>query len=174
MDEPPFKGIMQMAYIVPDLQKAIAHYVDELRIGPWFVSEHFAGTDKLYRGKPTEVDMTIGMSYANQMNIELIQQIGDAPSVYREVTEARGYGFHHWGVATDTFDDDLKRYRTQGYEVAFTTSIRGARLAYVDTTRDLPGMIELIELTPNHKSVFTSWYRACQDWDGHEPIRKRG
>lgn len=174
MDEPVFKGIMQVAYIVPDLQKAIAHYVDELRVGPWFVSDHFAGTEKIYRGQPTEVDMAIAMSYANGMNIELIQQIGDAPSVYRDVADARGYGFHHWGYATDSYDDDVKRYRAQGYEVAFTTSIRGARLAYIDTTRDLPGMIELIELTPAHKTIFTGWYQAAKTWDGHDPVRKRG
>ena len=44
------------------------------------------------------------MSFAGHMNIELIQPLNDAePSVYREWIEKRGYGFHHWGRATDEF-----------------------------------------------------------------------
>ena len=43
---PSFRGIMQIAYIVPDLTAAIAQYVNQMKIGPWFVSDHFAGEQK--------------------------------------------------------------------------------------------------------------------------------
>jgi hypothetical protein len=78
---------MQIAYIVPDLKTAIEQYVGQMKIGPWFVSDHFAGEQKTYRGAPTNVDMTIAMSYSNQMCIELIQQLNDAPSVYTEIRD---------------------------------------------------------------------------------------
>jgi len=40
------------------------------------------------------------MSFAGHVMIELIEQHNDVPSVYRNIAEKRGYGFHHWGVAT--------------------------------------------------------------------------
>jgi hypothetical protein len=170
---PNFNGIMQIAYTVPDLKAAMADWTGRLKVGPWFVSEHFSGTEKVYRGAPTDVDMTIGMTYWNQMNIELIQQLNDVPSVYRDLVERRGHGFHHWGVATADFDGELERYRAQGYEVAFSTRVRVTRLAYLDTSAQLPGMVELIEATQANKDAFTAMYRATIGWDGRDPVRPR-
>jgi hypothetical protein len=168
-----FSGVMQVAYIVPDLKKAMADYTANLKMGPWFVSERFAGTEKIYRGTPTDVNMTIAMTYANQMNIELIQQINDVPSVYRDISDKRGFGFHHWGVATYAFNDDLANYRARGYDVAFSTMLRGARLAYLDTTADLPGMVELIEMNGDRETMFQTMYAATLSWDGKDPVRPR-
>lgn len=170
---PTFRGVMQIAYIVPDLKAAVEQYVSGMKVGPWFVGEHFAGEDKRYRGKPTDVDMTIAMSYSNQMCIELIQQLNDTPSVYTEIRDKRGYGFHHWGVGTYDFARDEKHYRDCGYELAFWTMLRGAPLAYFDTTADLPGMIELIEMNAVREDMFTAMYEASLNWDGTDPIRKR-
>jgi hypothetical protein len=170
---PNFDGIMQIAYIVPDLQAAVREWVDRLKVGPWFVSSHFHGTDKQYRGAPTDVDMSIAMGYWNQINVELIQQNNDVPSVYREIADKRGYGFHHWGVASNNFDADFKHYRDQGYEVAFSTKIRGFRLAYFDSTDKLPGMIELIEMSDGTRDMFGGWYRTALNWDGRDPVRSR-
>lgn len=168
-----FTGVMQIAYIVPDLKAAIGQYVSGMNVGPWFVSEHFSGEDKRYRGKPTDVDMTIAMSYSNQMCIELIQQLNDTPSVYTDIRDKRGYGFHHWGVGTYNFERDAGHYRKQGYELAFWTMLRGAPLAYYDTTAHLPGMVELIEMNTMREDMFTMMYEASRNWDGTDPVRAR-
>jgi hypothetical protein len=164
---PIFDGIMQVCYIVPDLQQAMREYAEFLGVGPWSVTEKFQPSDMLYRGQPTAPDVTIGMSYSGQLNVELIQQRDDTPSVYRETQQKRGYGFHHWGVATADFDADLARYREQGIEVAFSMTLgSGIRLAYLDTTEHLAGMIELIEMNEGVRTSFTRMFRAARDWDG--------
>ncbi len=67
--------------------------------------------------------------------------------MYREWIERRGYGFHHWGRATWQFDQDVERYRAAGHELVFLAGVpTGGRVAYMDTTADLPGYVELIEL----------------------------
>jgi hypothetical protein len=168
-----FRGVMQIAYIVPDLKAAIEQYVSLMKVGPWYVSEHFSGEQKLYRGAATNVDMTIAMSYSNQICIELIEQLNDAPSVYTEVRDRRGYGFHHWGVGTYDFHRDAARYRACGYELAFSTMLRGAPLAYFDTTTHLPGMVELIEMNKMREDMFTMMYDGSRNWDGTDPVRAR-
>ena len=47
----------------------------------------------------------------------------------------------------------------------------GSRVIYVDSTRDLPGMIELVEHTPEQERTYTEMYEAALDWDGLDPIR---
>jgi hypothetical protein len=42
----------------------------------------------------------------------------------------------------------------------------------MDTTADLPGMVELIELGASFDSVFSSFYRATIGWDGNDPVRR--
>ena len=47
----------------------------------------------------------------------------------------------------------------------------GARVGYMDTTADLPGMIELIELGAAFEPTFNRFYKASIGWDGTDPIR---
>lgn len=168
----PDNGIIQTAYVVKDIQQAMQEWATKLRVGPWFLIEHFSGQDAQYRGKPTHLDAAIAMSFAGHMLIELIQQHNDVPSVYREVVEKRGYGFHHWGVATTSFDREVEQYRGWGCDVAFYARVpSGGRVAYMDTTSFLPGMTELIELGASFDSIFGRIYAASIAWDGKNPVR---
>ena len=168
----PDDGVIQMAYVVADLHDAMRLWSTRLRVGPWFVLEHFTGVDPLYRGQPSRADVALAMSFAGHMNIELIQPKNDAPSVYREVIERRGYGFHHWGVATWSFDAAVAQYESAGYALAFGAAVpSGGRVGYMDTTAVLPGFTELIELGGAFEEVFGRFYRASIDWDGKDAIR---
>ncbi|HEY5020245.1 MAG TPA: VOC family protein [Steroidobacteraceae bacterium] len=168
----PDDGIIQMAYVVPDVRAAIKVWVEKLNVGPWFLLEHFTGNDPKYRGRDSTADVAIAMSFAGHMNIELIQPNNEAPSVYREWIERRGYGFHHWGRATWHFDQEVVRYRAAGHELAFLAGVpTGGRVAYMDTTADLPGYVELIELGGGFEPVFSKFYRASIGWDGKDPVR---
>jgi Glyoxalase/Bleomycin resistance protein/Dioxygenase superfamily len=168
----PDDGIIQMAYVVEDIQRAMQQWAEQLHVGPWFLLEHFSGVDAMYRGKPSQADVAIAMSFAGHMMIELIQPNNQAPSVYQDVIDKRGYGFHHWGVGSKDFDRDMEIYQKRGAELAFFARVpSGGRIAYMDTTAALPGMVELIELGADLEPMFTAFYRASLGWDGTEPVR---
>ncbi|HUN57649.1 MAG TPA: VOC family protein [Candidatus Binataceae bacterium] len=168
----PEGGIIQTAYVVKDIQQAMQEWITKLKVGPWFLLKHFTGEDALYRGKPTDVDVSIAMSFAGHMMIELIEQHNDVPSVYREISENRGYGFHHWGIATADFERDVERYRASGCDLAFYERVpSGGRVGYMDTTSYLPGMAELIELGASFDATFSRMYGATLAWDGRNPVR---
>jgi len=168
----PDKGIMQMAYVVKDIRDAIREWTERLNVGPWFLLEHFTGIDPVYRGQPSRADITLAMSFAGHMNIELIQPNDSHPSVYKELIDKHGHGFHHWGVATADFKNDLKRYEAKGMEVAFRLGVpTGGEVAYLDTHGALPGFVELIETGPAMERAFGRFYGAALVWDGADPIR---
>jgi len=168
----PSNGIIQMAYVVADIRKAIDSWVSDLKVGPWFLLDRFRGEDAKYRGKPSESESALAMSFAGHMNIELIQPLNNAPSVYHDTIHKRGYGFHHWGVATSDFDRDLETYRQRGYELAFFARVpSGGRVAYMDRNNELPGMVELIELGAAFEPIFGRFYATTIGWDGKDPVR---
>jgi hypothetical protein len=161
-----------MAYVVLDIHRAMEQWVSKLKVGPWFLLPNFTGIEPQYRGEPSRAEVSLAMSFAGHMNVELIQPNNDAPSVYGEVLETRGPGFHHFGVATANFDRDMERYRAAGHELAFFLRVpSGGRVAYMDTTAQLPGFVELIELGGAFEPVFNSFYRATIGWDGKDPVR---
>jgi hypothetical protein len=76
------------------------------------------------------------------------------------------------GRASWNFDRDVERYRAAGYELAFTAGVpTGGRVAYMDTTAELPGFVELIELGGGFEPAFSKFYRASIGWDGAQPVR---
>jgi len=170
--QPP-GGIMQVAFIVPDLKTALTQYSAQLSCGPWFVFEHFPLNNYHHRGKPSELDIDIAMAYSGSMCFELIQQNCDNDSVYREVQQTKGWGFHHWAVASMDFDADVEQYTAKGSELAlYGEAGPGARAGYMDTTNVLPGMIELIEINDNVEALFKEMHDQAAGWDGHSnPVR---
>jgi hypothetical protein len=106
------------------------------------------------------------------MQVELIQQTDDLPSVYMEVVATRGYGLHHCGVATRNFDAELARYQALGYEcVSSAVTMFETRAAYLDSRRDLPYMIELVELNTALVEAFEEMRQTSITWDGSRPVR---
>jgi len=171
----PDKGIMQMAYVVEDIRAAIGEWIERLHVGPWFLLDHFTGVNPVYRGRPSQADITLAMSFAGHMNIELIQTNDKHPSVYKEHIDRHGYGFHHWGIATAEFAKDLDRYQAKGMDVAFRLGVpTGGEVAYLDTRGKLPGFVELIETSVPMERAFAGFYGAALTWDGTNPIRPFG
>jgi len=168
----PVGAIVQFAYVVADIDQAMAQYTSRMGVGPWFVRGPFNPPAGIYRGEPTDVLLTLARTFVGNVMVELVAQLDDKPSVYMETVQRQGYGFHHWGIGTRTIDEDCDRYRALGYEVAFSDERpTGGQVVYFDTTKDLAGMTELIEMTPTHEATYARMWRACRDWDGTKTIR---
>ncbi len=168
----PDDGIMQMAYVVADIEAAIQSWIDNLGVGPWFLLDRFTGDDPVYRGQPAQGSAKLAMSFAGHMNVELIQPNDDLPSVYNEHIAVKGHGFHHFGMATDDYPADKAKYLAMGYELAFEAGVpTGGKVGYLDTNGALPGYIELIETSELMEAVFTNFWKQTIGWDRTVPIR---
>lgn len=169
----PYGVATQIAFVVEDLQAAIAHYVRDCGAGPFFVLPHFLMPGQTYRGAPSTADVTIAMGFAGNTWFELIQPLDDNPSVYRETIEARGYGFHHFGIAYEDVEAELPRYRAEGWREAFRAGVpTGGEVVYLEGGDDeAPGFLELLPATPGMDATFTRFWQAAQEWDGTDPVR---
>jgi hypothetical protein len=165
-------SIIQFAYTVHDIQEGMRRYTDLLRVGPWFLIGPFVPAKGVYRGAVTTMRISLAVAFAGEAMVELIEQHDEAPSVYQETLKARGaHGFHHWAIGARDFDATISRFTKQGYPEAFSDiSPRGVRVVYFDTTRDLPGMLEIIEMTADVEEQYGRMYQAAKDWDGRHAI----
>lgn len=164
--------IIQTAYVVKDIRASIDWWVKSAQTGPWFLLDHFLADDHVFRGTKSTADVAIAMGFAGSMCIELIQPLDDQPSVYKETIDQRGYGFHHLGLAVADVDAEIENYRAKGYDVAFRAGVpTGGAVAYLDNRVNDPGFLELIPATAGMDEVFTRFWSASLNWDGHDPIR---
>lgn len=169
----PDGGIIQTAFITGDIRRDMRVMTQTLGIGPWYLFEHFPLEDLHYRGVRHELDITLALGNRGGMQYELIEQLDDRPSVYREVLQARGWGFHHYGIGVRDFDAACDRFRAGGHEMAlYGVAGVGARAAYFDTLSSAFGMVEVIEVTEPVEALWSLVQEAARDWDGSEPVRR--
>ena len=174
---PSDNSIIQIAYSVADIEQAMREYSALLRVGPWFLIGPFVPPKGFYRGAPTKAHFSLALAYNGQLMVELIQQHDNEPSAVQETLKARGaHGFHHWAVGARDFEKTAAHYRSLGYQEAFTDTAPaplGCRVIYFDTTRDLPGMLEVIEINAATEQAFHKIYQAAREWDGKDFIVHR-
>jgi Glyoxalase/Bleomycin resistance protein/Dioxygenase superfamily len=168
--QPP-NGIAQVAYVVSDIDAAQAAFTVHLRVGPWFVRGPFTPPEGRLRGEPNSPTLTLARGFCGHTMVELIAQHDDGPSVYHEEQGQRRYGFHHWATISRDFDHDIARYAEAGFVEAYYDVLpSGSRVMYVDSTSELPGMVEVIEYTAEQERVYTDMYRAALSWRAPEEV----
>lgn len=160
------QAINQFSYVVRDLDAAISHWADVLQVGPFFVLEHVPYATCRYRGAPTDIDMDVAMAYSGDVQIELVHQRNDAPSIFTEFLRERGEGLQHVGVITPDLDLALDHFAGKSIEpVQEGVAENGTRFAYLDTAV-VPGtMLELFELPAAIEKAFGKMREACAAWD---------
>lgn len=172
----PMEGVAQTAFIVPDLQEAIARWTADFKAGPFYVLPNLLVPGQIYRGEPSTADVTLAMGFAGHMMIELIQPLDNNPSVYKETRDKRGYGFHHFGMACDDVDASSREYQKNGYEEAYRAAVpTGGEVVYLDNGTGAEwGFLELLPVTPGMDETFTRFWETSKNWDGSDPVRPFG
>ena len=172
-----FGGVRQVGYVVRDIEQAMRHWSEVLGVGPWFYKEAVGTTEFRYYGKPSALpDLSIALANSGGVQIELIQQRNDAPSLYLDSLRRSGEGMQHIAYWTDDqFDSIGAQLRERGYVEGHggRMGARGRFAYYVHS--DLPGnIVEISEMAGGKGEYFASIAEAAKAWDGSDPIRRIG
>lgn len=170
--EPPFGPIVQNAYVVRDLEAAVAHWAGKVGVGPFFLMEHIRFGEVWFRGAPLTIDLSVAIAQWGEIQVELVHQHDDSPSIYREFAARHGEGLQHVGVMTPSVAEHLERLAERGITpVQHGATANDMRFAYVSTDAHPGGMIELIESGPAVEAFFAMIRKAARGWDGSRPLR---
>ena len=185
-----FGAVRQNGYVVPDIEAALAHWTRVLGVGPFYYLERVPIEEFCYRGEPSPLDVSIALANSGALQIELIQQRNDAPSMYLDFLSRQPQGgLQHVAYWTESFDADMKRLLEAGYEVGQSGQIGAdGRFVYFDTERfdterfDTEGrdsqaglgtIVELSEISGAKGRFFAHIAEKAAVWDGSDAIIRR-
>jgi len=172
MQKPTDRSVFQNAWVVPDVESACMRWVNELGVGPFFVTEYRdAFSDMTYRGEPAKLDMIVALAQAGQVQIELIQPLV-ATCAYRDSVPEGEMGFHHMCVWTHDIDADTAYFDGLGYPAVNHGRVGQVDFAYYDTRPLMGCMLEVVSHDPGVVERFGQIAAAAVDWDGVDPIRR--
>lgn len=150
---PPIGRVVQLGYVVRDLDAAAARYSPAWGVGEWAVHTLAppALRDRAYRGRPGEFSMRVALAAdAAGLGYELIQPLA-GPSIYTEFLDRHGEGLHHLAHEPGPgFDEAVARLTARGAAVAMSGRWHAVRFAYLDGG-PLPGFVEVWEMPAGYE-----------------------
>lgn len=174
-----FGEIRQIAFIVRDIDKMMKYWTQILGIGPFFIKRNIEFTNFIYRGSNGKSPVvSIALANSGQLQIELIQQHDEIPSIYQEFLDFSGEGFQHvsaW-MTRDEMNHRKQELIVQGVGIAqeCTIASSGVNLLYFDTGNGNGKFIYEIAdlLEPEHYKRIQNIEQVAHKWNGQEPIRE--
>ena len=160
----------QLGHVVDDVFAAADSWVRTFGIGPFHVLPIIEQRAD-YGGEIRTVRVQVAVAQAGPVQVELIQQHCDTPSIFREWSHGGVSAFHQIATVTTDYDGKKAHLQALGYAIAAESVSGGFRVAYVDTAKDFGFYTEVVEAPP----VFLEQVRAisdtCANWDGRDPVR---
>ena len=161
----------QLGFVVDDVLAASARWARVFGVGPFHVLPVLEQQSVMH-GEPAPVSIQVAVAQAGPVQIELIQQHDDRPSIFRDWSRGGTSALHQLATVTTEYDAKVAEYERLGYEIAAESHPRGMfHVAYFDTVTDFGFYTEVVEWTAGLIAQFESISRTCATWDGTDPVR---
>src|SRR5262249_18117388 len=99
----------QVGFIVDDIAASASDWTEVFGVGPFFVREPLE-TAWVFGGKAGLVPLQVATSWAGPVQIELVKQCCDRPSLFRDDYWGRSSGFHQFCTVTPDYDGKKQHY----------------------------------------------------------------
>ena len=165
----PGASIVQMAWVVDDLETAAARISKAMRCGPFLMNRHIQLIDPHHRGRPQRTDFSLALAQAGDVQIELVEQHDDTPSVYGDAFPhgpPDGMAFHHVAVIVPDVALETARYNALGFATGSSGRFGDVDFTYVDTRAAAGFMVEVLPDSETINRFFGAVRRAAEEWDG--------
>lgn len=156
MNVPPPVALVQMAYLVPNLEAACAQFNRLYGWGPFIGGTEGVLADHVYRGTPADpIRIRAVFAQSGDLCIELIELLSDAPSAFHDMA-AKGDApvLHHAATFAPDYDAMRDRFVAEGFPVASEFGFAGKRICYVDTRPLLGHMTEIYPDMPLIRAMY--------------------
>jgi len=167
-----FGRIVHIAYLVKDMDTAMAEWTRQAGVGPWlcFRNIDMAAT---YEGKPMRLKIHEGLSYIGDMQIQLVQSLNDPAedTPYAAMLRAGRFGMHHVAYISEDIDADIARAEAQGWEPACRMQSADGHRYYYCRSKTMPEVwFEFLEAFPALTQMYRDGIAAAAAWDGSNPV----
>jgi hypothetical protein len=165
-----FGRVEQVAFHAPDIASAAARWT-KIGAGPFYLLEHVALAQCLYRGAPGCFDHSSAYGQSGDVMVELIHQHDDRPSPVRDMYGATDEGPHHAAVFTADLDAAARACAARGFAIALdATTTTGVRFLMADARSACGVMLELYEPCDALTKFYGFIRRKSEGWTNEAPL----
>jgi hypothetical protein len=162
--------IRQFGFVVTDIDTAIAQWV-ALGVAPWLVIRDLGMEGCHYRGALSEPVISMALANSGDMQIELIQQHDETPSIYQEFMKATGGGLNQVAY----WVEDLDAVRGDAIAAGWTEVWRGpddspTGFSYLEHPDAPLAIVELMELNDGTRAMGSAIQAAADVWTPGQPV----
>jgi hypothetical protein len=168
-----FGRVVQVAYLVEDMDAAMEHWLAQAGLGPWTCFRNIE-LDAVYEERELTLRIHEGLAYMGDLQIQLVQSLNDPSesTPYQPYRNAGRFGVHHMAFFSEDIAADVARARKQGFERTCSMRDKGGFQYYYCQSSALPDVwIEFLEVYPDLTRIFEEGIAAAASWDGTNPIR---
>jgi catechol 2,3-dioxygenase-like lactoylglutathione lyase family enzyme len=161
------------AFVVPDLQSAVARML-EAGIGPAFMLRRLITTGR-YRGQLNKMLTNVAFLNAGGVQFEILEQLDDSPSIYREfLNKHPAGGLHHIAYYSANFDADRERARQSGLDLKIVQEFLNPdgstfEIYMEPVNASNPLLVQF--MYPATAGIFDEMARISAGWDRADPVR---
>ena len=162
--------IIQMCWVVDNMEAAAKRWVETMGAGPFFLMPHIQFDEVTYRGKPSTLDQSSAVGQWGHLQIELFEQHCNSPAGMRDVFKPGQLQHMTWVV--DDLDAESRRLEALGFEnVCSCRPRKGWRIRWFDARSLLGTLIEVYEENAGMRRLYHAVAQAAENWKGERSIR---
>ena len=168
-----FGKVVQVAYLVEDIDVAMGHWLENAGLGPWTCFRNIE-LDTYFDDRDFTLHIHEALAYMGDLQIQLVQSLDppEEPTPYQSFVSAGRWGVHHMAFFSEDVDADVARARVQGFDRVCTMRDKaGYRYFYCQSTAMPDVWIEFLEAYPRLREIFQNGIAEAARWDGSDPIR---
>jgi methylmalonyl-CoA/ethylmalonyl-CoA epimerase len=163
--------VMQLAFVPRDLDAALGFWTKTMGVGPFFHFSHISYNRATFMGAPTSIDFSVHIAQWGDVQIELVSQHCDSPSVYRRFLDAGHDGLHHMCISVPDIAVARAACAAAGAPIHFEVFLDGAEAFYADPGGGPGTLVEVVQPGPALSAAFATIAEAGRNWDGSNPVR---
>jgi hypothetical protein len=169
-----FGEARQIAYVVDDIDAAIKQWNEKYGVGPFLVTRNASPlSNAYYRGeKARTTRVNLAFAYVDDMQLELIELIGDTPGLYKEFLDRGDYGINHYAVLVDDFARAYNWAMDNDWQAVIDSGVDGlARMSYIESPKkDM--VLEVIEWNPLTRPYFNGLEKLVKAADSGQLVHE--
>lgn len=140
------RAVFQICFVTDDVGRTAKWFAEffGMKMPEIRVSGPRSEAETEYQGAPSEARCKMAFFEMGNTTIEIIEP-DEHQSCWRDILEKNGPGFHHMAFKVDGMKEKLAAFGKGGYPLLQKGEFNGGRYAYVDTEKQLGGLVELLE-----------------------------
>ncbi|GGA45159.1 VOC family protein [Paenibacillus physcomitrellae] len=138
--------VAQIGIIVNDIEKVSEDYARFLGVEKpeWSWTDPVEQAQTEYKGESCPARAKLAFFDCGELQIELIEP-DEQPSVWRDFLTEHGEGPHHIAFGIKGMKEKVLEFHDSGFPLLQKGEYTGGRYAYMDTTKELKVLVELLE-----------------------------